>query len=97
MGAQCLCGVCMHVTKRGKYLFAEFLQIPLKGEGIDFSFFLLRVDFSLSFSVFKAFVRWLCPAGELRSSADRDCSLRVQMQADEFCAVDAAADLPSVC
>lgn len=31
MGARCLCGFCVRVTKRGKYLFADFVQIPLEG------------------------------------------------------------------
>lgn len=31
MGARCLCGFCVRVTKRGKYLFADFPQIPLEG------------------------------------------------------------------
>ena len=37
MGARCLCGFCVRVTKRGKYLFADFVR----GGAIDFSFFLL--------------------------------------------------------
>lgn len=48
------------MVKRGKYLFANLLEIPVE-VGIDFSFLLSPCGpFSQLFSrVFRAFVRWL--------------------------------------